>query len=139
MPERPIPFQLKSKKRFPDAEGRAWVRYPCESAISFQPLEFRKDGTWLPAKVANISAKGMGLVLDAPVQRGAILSVLLEGTGDRFSRPVLVRVVRATERPGGGWHLGCTFAIPLGADELQALLPPSDPLPAAPEQKQPAP
>src|SRR5438270_147101 len=105
MPERTVPVPSKSKKRSPDAESRAWVRYPCDSAISFQPLESRKDGTWHPARVTNISAKGMGLVLDLAVQRGTILSVMLEGPAHRFSRPVLVRVVRATERPSGGRYL----------------------------------
>lgn len=139
MAERPIPTPSKSRRRYPEEEGRAWVRYSCEAAIAFQPLESRKDGTWLPARVANLSAKGIGLVLDTPMQRGAILSVLLEGTGDRFSRPVLVRVVRATERPAGGWQLGCTFAIPLGEDELRALLPSGDRLAAAPPQPPRAP
>jgi hypothetical protein len=122
MPERTVPTQLKSKKRPADAEGRAWVRYSYDSTISFQPLESRKDGTWHAAKVANISAKGLGLVLDTAVPRGAILCVMLEGPARRFSQPVLVRVVRATERRGIAWHIGCTFAIPLGEDELRALL-----------------
>src|SRR5207248_2667067 len=117
MPERSLPSPSKSKRRLPDTEGRAWVRYPCDSAISFQPLQSRKDGTWRPAKVTNISAKGLGLVLEAPAERGAILSVMLEGSANRFSQPVLVRVVRAKEQPSG-WHVGCTFAIPLGEEEL---------------------
>ena len=108
MPERTVPGNKKSKsrKRPPDAEGRAWVRYPCDSAISFQPLESRKDGNWRAAKVANISATGLGLLLEAPVERGAILCVLLEGPANRFSQPVLVRVVRTKERAGVGWHAG---------------------------------
>lgn len=140
MPGRTIPIQAKSQKRFPDAaEGRAWIRYTCDSAISFQPLESRKDGTWRPARVTNISAKGLGLVLDVPAQRGAIFCVILEGPANRFSQPVLVRVVRAKEQSGGGWHVGCTFAIPLDEDELLALLPPGNPLQAAAEQRRQAP
>ncbi|HLJ93547.1 MAG TPA: PilZ domain-containing protein [Gemmataceae bacterium] len=123
MPDRIVPSSLKSKKRSPGAEGRAWVRYPCDSAISFQPLESRKDGNWRPAKIVNISAKGLGLRLETPVQRGAILCVLLEATANRFSQPLLVRVVRVGERGPNGWQVGCTFAIPLGEEELRALLP----------------
>ena len=135
MPERTVPNQPKSKKRLPDAEGRAWVRYSCESAISFQPLESRKDGNWRAAKVANISAKGLGLLLEAQVERGAILCVLLEGSARRFSQPLLVRVVRVTQRPGVGWLVGCTFAIPLGEDELRALVPTAESLQVAPKKK----
>ncbi len=123
MPERIVSSSLKSKKRSPDAEGRAWVRYPCDSAISFQPLESRKDGNWRPARIVNISAKGLGLRLETPVQRGAILCVMLEASAHRFSQPLLVRVVRAGERSPNGWQVGCTFAIPLGEEELRALLP----------------
>ncbi len=124
MPERTVPNQLKSKKRLPDAEGRAWVRYSCDSGISFQPLESRKDGNWRA-------------VLDVPVQRGDILCVLLEGSARRFSQPLLVRVLRATQRPGVGWLIGCTFAIPLGEDELRVLVPTTEPLQAAPKKKEP--
>jgi hypothetical protein len=139
MPQRSISSHAKSKRRFPQVEDRAWIRYMCDSAISYQPLEFRKNGAWLPARVANLSAKGLGLALAAPLQPGAILSVLLEGTVSRFSRPLLVRVVRATERPGEGWHIGCTFAIPLGKEELQNLLPLAEVMPAATKHEQQAP
>jgi hypothetical protein len=135
MPERHVPVHSRSKRRPPDTEGRAWVRYPCDSEISFQPLECRKDGNWRAAKIANISAKGIGLLLETPIETGAILCVLLEGSAQRLSQPLLARVVRATERSGVGWHVGCTFAIPLSNDELRALVSSSEALPAAPKPK----
>ena len=136
MSERTVSIQLKSKAPVPDADARAWVRYPCDSTIPFQPLESRKGGTWRAAKVLNVSANGMCLVLDAPVQRGAMLCVLLEGAAQRFSKPVLVRVVRATEPPGDDQCIGCTFAIPLVEEELLALLPPDTFVSAVPMQPQ---
>ena len=118
MPEHTI----RGKKKPPGADRRAWVRYECKGDIAFQPLVERKAGTWRPAQVGNISAKGIGLTLKAPLERGSILSVKLEGAAKRFSQPLLVRVVRSVQRSGGVWHLGCTFAIPLGEEELRALL-----------------
>ena len=103
-------------------EQRVQMRYACSSDIAVQPLANRKAGVWSPAKVTNISAKGVGLMLTAPIERGTILSVKLEGPGQRFSRPLLLRVVRVVERPTGVWEAGCTFAIPLDEDEISVLL-----------------
>lgn len=124
------------KKRPANAESRAWVRYPCDTVIAFQPIDARKDGTWHSATIKNISAKGLGLNLDMAVQRGAILSVKLEGVSQRLSQPLLVRVVRVADQASGGCHVGCTFAIPLGEEELRALLHSGEALPLGPEQGQ---
>ena len=103
-------------------ERRVHTRYVCRSEIALQPLVNRKAVLWRSAHVENISAKGIGLVCDASLERGALVSVRLEGSAERFSRPLLVRVVRVSERPCGVWRIGCTFAVPLGEDELSALL-----------------
>ena len=146
MSERTTPSQPRSKKRSVD-EGRAWVRYACNADISFQPLGARPDGDWRPAALSNVSAKGIGLVMDARAQRGTILTVMIEGAAQRFSRPLLVRVTRATERADGRWQVGCTFAIPLGEEELGALVPAeqlgsvnskAEPKPSRPERERPA-
>jgi hypothetical protein len=136
MSERTTRHPSGSRKEPSGSERRAWVRYECESDVAFQPLVDRKAGTWHAARVRNISAKGMGVVLEVPIQRGAILSVKLEGTAKRFSQPLLVRVVRVAARSGGIWHVGCTFAIPLGEQELRGLTGADNALPAPPDKKQ---
>ena len=128
---------LRRAPRRPSRECRAWVRYPYEAEISFQPLKLRKDGTWRPAKARDISTKGLGLILDTQVQGGAILAIKLEGSCQRLNRPLLVRVMRRDELSSGSWQIGCTFAIPLGESELHALVPPEDPSEGAAETEAP--
>lgn len=119
------PALRRATRRAP-RELRAWVRYPYHAEISIQPLELRKEGTWHPAKARDISNKGLGLILDGQVEGGAILAIKLEGPSQRLTHPLLVRVVRGAEQSTGSWQVGCTFAIPLGAQELQALVPAED-------------
>jgi hypothetical protein len=122
MPEQIVPGWSGFRTQPLPAERRVHSRYACECDIAFQPLANRKAGTWLPTRVKNISAKGMGLVLNSAIERGALLSVKLEGPAQRFSQPLLVRVVRVTERHAGVWQLGCTFAIALDEEEVSAFL-----------------
>jgi hypothetical protein len=126
------PSQLARRAfRRPSRECRAWVRFPFDAKIAFQPLELRKDGIWRRARIRDISTKGLGLILDTQVQGGAILAIKLEGPCQRLDRPLLARVMRRAEQSSGGWQVGCTFAIPLGEHELHALVPPEDPAEAA--------
>jgi len=129
---------LRRAPRRLSRECRGWVRYPYDAEISFQPLELRKDGTWHPARARDISTKGLGLILDAHVQGGAILAIKLDGPCQRLSRPLLVRVMRRHELCNGGWQVGCTFAIPLGEQELHVLVAAEDSAKAAAENEPPA-
>jgi hypothetical protein len=138
MPEQTIHSRSGFSTKPIHAERRVQMRYACTGDIALQPLMNRKAGVWRPAQVENISTKGIGLLLDAAIERGTILSVKLEGPAQRFSRPLLVRVIRVTERPGGGWQTGCTFAIPLDEEELGALLRADNASQASVEKKQPA-
>jgi hypothetical protein len=104
------------------AERRVGVRSVCDTAILFQPLTTQKCSSWRPARIRNISVRNLGLAMEPGVPCGTILSVKLEGAHRRFRRPLIARVTRATERPGEGWHVGCTFVLPLSDEELQALL-----------------
>jgi hypothetical protein len=122
MPEQIIRSRSGLRAKPLKTDQRVQMRYPCTSDIAVQPLANRKAGVWNPAKVTNISTKGVGLMVTEPIERGTILSVKLEGPGQRFSRPLLLRVVRVAERPSGIWEVGCTFAIPLDEDEISALL-----------------
>src|SRR5262249_21569548 len=124
-----------SRKQPSGADRRAWVRHACDNAIAFQPLAERTREIWRAAKITNISTKGIGLILHVRMERGAILSVQFEGASARFTRPILVRVVRTAERTPGVWQIGCSFAIPLGEDELRDLLPGKDVPKPVPEKK----
>jgi hypothetical protein len=125
-------------RRRPIREGRAWIRYPYQAEICFQALERRKEGTWRPARVRDISTKGLGLSLDAQVPNGAILSIKLEAASQRLTQPLLVRVVRAGEQLEDGWQIGCTFAIPLSEQDLRTLVPTEEDAQGSEEDEMPS-
>jgi PilZ domain len=122
MLEQTIALRSAGSHKAAKAERRAGARALCDASILFQPLTTQKSPGWRPARIRNISVRNIGLAMDHGVPCGTILSVKLEGAHRRFRRPLIVRVTRATERPGEGWHVGCTFVLPLSDDELQALL-----------------
>jgi hypothetical protein len=95
---------------------RAWVRFPCDVATSCRPVRNLRPPEW-PARVHNISANGIGLVVGQEFQPGAVLSVELPG---QPRRAVLACVVHATAQGEGEWLLGCSLSAELTADELRA-------------------
>jgi hypothetical protein len=104
-------------------EGRSWERYPCDLQTSCQPIAAwaDKDCTW-PARVRDISAGGVGLVLPRRFEPGAGLIIEIPATASTEADRLLARVVHATALSRGGWLLGCLFPSPLGEDRLRHLL-----------------
>src|SRR5262249_57524342 len=73
------------------------------------------------AGVVNISANGIGLLLDRPVENGTLLSLALRSPTTHSSHTILACVVHVTSRPGE-WTVGCNFIRELSEADLKALL-----------------
>jgi hypothetical protein len=93
------------------------------------------DSDPLPARVANISTRGINLLLKRPVESGVMMTVLLPGhdEGQESCFLVYVNNVRLTDE--GEWSLGCTFALELD-DETLGVFGSHGHRPAAPDQRQ---
>jgi hypothetical protein len=74
-----------------------------------------------PAKIKNISAEGIGLLLSRRLEPGTLLAMTLSNPTHGFTKTVLVRVVHVTAQPGA-CLVGGTFNIPLSYQELTALV-----------------
>jgi hypothetical protein len=72
--------------------------------------------------VVDISATGVGLLIDRPIEPETLLEVQLQGDGSGPAPTLLVEVRHVQARPDGGWLVGCAFGRALSASELQALL-----------------
>ena len=105
-------------------DSRRWVRFPCNVETACFAVD-AAPGEQSPARVVNISAGGMGLLLPCEFRVGTLLKLDLGGTAARAAGPLLLRVVRAGRRPAGDWFLGCEFADPLRDDEVTALMGPA--------------
>ncbi len=105
----------------PPHERRASVRYTVQRDSFCQPGTGRADQFWRFAKMLDLSATGIRLLIGRGFEAGTALVVELSSADASFACTVEARVVHATEAPGG-WLLGCTFATPLRDEDLKALL-----------------
>ena len=108
---------------------RARIRYPRNQGTFILPVkkDWKEDADWLKktwslAKVRDISAKGIGLVVKHPLYCGASLAIELRCTKGCFVRTLLARVIHVTSQEDGKWIVGCEFIEALGYDELKVLV-----------------
>jgi hypothetical protein len=115
-------LRLFDAQRLPTTAGddRRWVRFPCNVETACYAVD-AAPGEQSPARVINISAGGMGLLLPCEFGPGTLLNLDLEGTPAHAAGPALLRVVRVVSRPAGDWFLGCEFARRLDAAEIDAI------------------
>jgi hypothetical protein len=103
-------------------ERRGGVRYPCELEAFCQPeSEDRLGVAWL-ARVRNISATGIALMLAHWFEPGTELSIELQPPFQAEPVFLSATVVHAKPMVYGGWILGCRFIHTLPDQELKALL-----------------
>jgi hypothetical protein len=103
------------------AERRAWIRYRPRSPEVFWQMFGAKDTELFAAQVLNLSARGIGLALDRAVVAGNVL-VLKFGKDTLNARPHLVRIKHVTNLADGTFKVGATFVVPLGDEQLRALV-----------------
>jgi len=115
-----------SKKR-PSAAGTAKVeskapaRRPTGLEAFCRSVAAVKDDPW-PARVRDLSAGSIGLVLTRRFEPGTLLVIELEKKTQSLTHTLVGRVVHATAQTNGGWMIGCTLANKIAEDDLQALL-----------------
>jgi hypothetical protein len=78
-------------------------------------------GEQLPARILNISAGGVGLLLPCQFESKTLLHLQLPPRPGEQPRKVLVRVIQARHYAHGDWFLGCEFADHLSEEEIEAL------------------
>jgi hypothetical protein len=104
-------------------ERRAFVRYGADLEVPCQPSGSMRNAGWL-AKVANISAGGIALLLHHRFEPGSPLTIEVQNRTGTFRRTVVGKVVHANAvcvRGEHYWLLGCTFAEELSPEEVKAL------------------
>ena len=109
---------VKARPLGPD--GRNWTRFPCDVTATVQRLA-DADPKRYQARVRDISASGVALVLDDDIPTGTLLNAELHGASDR-TFTILACVVHVTTAPEGGHVLGCNFIRELSEADLQTLM-----------------
>jgi hypothetical protein len=118
---RPVGNVAETPAKLPQAERRAWVRYPRKLVTMWQLLGTVGEEHWT-AIMQDLSLSGVGLVINRSFPPATVLTVRLRNSSRTYERSALVRVQHCTAQPDGDWLVGCTFVVKISADELQQLL-----------------
>ncbi len=104
-----------------DVERRGATRYSMGLLPGCQLLHGEPPAL-LTARVADLSASGVGLLLARPVEPGSVVAIHL-GTGPfRAAAAVEARVVYCTPVSDRAFIAGAEFTHPLAPDRLRRLL-----------------
>jgi serine/threonine protein kinase len=101
-------------------ERRSSLRHECSLRVSGRRGGTQHDASWT-GTIRNISRAGATLLSGEYCARGTVLEVRMGEDKDPCSRPLLVRVVRTSKVPSGGWLLGCTIASSVSDEDLKAI------------------
>jgi len=110
------------KQAADDSDQRTWVRFACTLQATYRKVSDAVGQSPAPAEILNISANGIGLSVQPPLQAGTLINVDLLDKQGKYVRTLLACVVHMTRRTGGDHALGCNFIRVLSEEELQSLL-----------------
>jgi serine/threonine protein kinase len=117
--ERPAPSSSTPLPSRSAPDRRAYVRYGSQLKGSCRALSADRKHRWT-AQIRDISASGLGLILNRRFEPGTVLRVKLPGSSSR--RLYLIRVVRVQKQADRRWIVGCVFPRPLTDEEVRSLL-----------------
>jgi hypothetical protein len=101
-------------------ERREEERVQCDLQLSWRILGRQSGESW-GARVHDISTKGISLRIPCWIKPGTVLVVRLHGAGERFSRPLPMRVMHAKQSEAGDWLVGGMFVRPLNDEEIRRI------------------
>jgi hypothetical protein len=104
-------------------DQRVWMRFACDLRACYRVVRVTERLS-APARVVDISPRGVALQVDRAIQPGTVLSVDLQSTDSKSKLRIFACVVRVKELKAGEWTLGCNFIREIHDRELNALLPP---------------
>jgi hypothetical protein len=102
-----------------EVERRAAVRYLCDQEVFYSPL-WTSERRW--ARIRNISADGISLLVSAPIESGTDLAIDMKTVDPSALLTLVARVVHSTKQEEGSWIVGCRTLSSLTEEELLALL-----------------
>jgi c-di-GMP-binding flagellar brake protein YcgR len=103
------------------SDQRLWMRFPCNIRATVQKVA-SPESPAEAARVLNISATGIGILVPQLIDTGALLSVELQPAGGKEPRTMLACVVHVNPQANGEFALGCNFIRELTEQDLQTLL-----------------
>ncbi len=104
-----------------EPDQRAWTRFECKAQAFYRAVNIA-GSTSKPATIRNVSASGVALEVEEPLEIGELITIDLRA-GEHFLFSTLACVVRVTIPTDEGHPvLGCNFIGELAESQLQSLL-----------------
>ena len=117
----PLPVEIDVVPRGQWDQRRSAPRYHCGPATLGRLVVVRQREThhgW----VLNLSTHGAGVLLTQALAVETLLVLHVKSTDGQRRYELPGRVIHSTTQFSGDWLVGCVFADPLSADDLEALL-----------------
>jgi c-di-GMP-binding flagellar brake protein YcgR len=108
------------RERHDPSDQRQWKRFPCDVSARCQLVASDDREQW-PCKVLDISATGVGLLVEREIDSGTLLTVELHNAAGTTVLTMLACVVHLTRQSETEWALGCNFIRSLSEQDLRAL------------------
>lgn len=105
---KPVAFPLELLRSAP-LESRNWLRYPCHLPGVCWPVTHPATSDLMPAHLIDLSATGMGLLLECCPAPGTFLVVQAGDETSEASWTMIGRVVRTVAQGEGRWMVGCSL------------------------------
>jgi hypothetical protein len=121
MPEQKDVMSAGTVFTHPGVERRGAQRFSCDLKPSWRVLGRQSGESW-GARVNDLSTSGISLHVPCWIRPGTVLVVRLHGAGERFSRPLPMRVMHATQQAEHEWLIGGMFVRPLNDEEVRQLV-----------------
>ena len=104
-----------------NVERQAAVRYGCDLDSRCRRLTTGEKDFW-GARILNISATGIALLMSRRFEPGTLLAITLEGSDSQSLHTLMARVVNVRADADSKWILGCAYTTKLSEEEVQTLL-----------------
>lgn len=114
-------FGAKRVRHDDPGDQRIWMRFNCNLTAKFQTIG-DANAPVDSADVLNLSASGVGLLVDRFVDAGTLLNIDLTGRDGQATRTILACVVHVNQQRASEWALGCNFIRELTDEDIQALI-----------------
>ncbi len=112
----------ESAGRRSQRDRRVEVRYPSILQAVCQPVTESFGPLTCHARVWDISATGVCLVVNRPLEPGTALVLEIETSEEKLFRPLQVQVVHTHPHMEDLWFVGCVLAEHLSDEDLHELL-----------------
>jgi c-di-GMP-binding flagellar brake protein YcgR len=102
-------------------DQRTWMRFDCDLQGKFHKVGDANPKTYV-ARIINLSANGVGLLVEDRIEPGALLNVELLARDGHTVKSILACAVHVAEQGQRGYGVGCNFIRELPEADIKQLV-----------------